>query len=210
MLLQVNNKNTRKRCEIRTNLTIKHQNDVNDVFWCFYRYLWTYFTHFSTVSFVDFEQVNACLKLVFLLTTLNTFLSNINKNVWETLQNIIEVLQCLQNCYLLAFNFTKNEFCLKYFWWNLLQISRTTLLPGTFKKLLWVKIKMFLFPGTENYLLAQKLSVFLVEFFLSPFCCIGNKCGNLVCNNLRIQSECEKMPTRKSLNMDTLYAVCFF
>ena len=165
-------------------------------FYCFFCWLWTSKCLFEFSVFINnFEHF---------------FVKYQQKCLRDSLQNIIEVLQCLQNCYLLAFNFTKNEFCLKYFWWNLLQISRTTLLPGTFKRLLWVKIKMFLFPGTENYLLAQKLSVFLVEFFLSPFCCIGNKYGNLVCDNLRIQSECEKMPTRKSLNMDTLYAVCFF
>ena len=47
-LFKVNNRNTRKRCEICSKLTIKHQNDE----------LWTHFTPFSSVSFVDFEQVN--------------------------------------------------------------------------------------------------------------------------------------------------------
>ena len=41
-LFKVNNRNTTKRCEISSNLTIK-----------------TYFTPFSSVSIVDWEQVNA-------------------------------------------------------------------------------------------------------------------------------------------------------
>ena len=47
-LLKVNNRNSRKRCEI---CSMKS-------FWCFYCWLWTYFTFFSTVSIVDFEQEN--------------------------------------------------------------------------------------------------------------------------------------------------------
>ena len=43
-MLKVNNKNTRT-----TSLTS---------FCCFYSYLWTYFTPFSSVSIVNFEQVN--------------------------------------------------------------------------------------------------------------------------------------------------------
>ena len=34
-VFKVNNKNTRKRCDVCSKLTIKHQNDVNDVFLVF-------------------------------------------------------------------------------------------------------------------------------------------------------------------------------
>ena len=32
----------------------------NKTFWCFYCKLWTYFTLISSVSIVEFEQVNVC------------------------------------------------------------------------------------------------------------------------------------------------------
>ena len=52
----MNHRKTRKRCEICSTLTIKTP-DGHDVFWCFYSLLWTYFTPFSSVSIVHFEQV---------------------------------------------------------------------------------------------------------------------------------------------------------
>ena len=49
-LLKVNKRNTRTRCEKCSKLTVK--------FWCLYCYLWTYFKPCSSVSIVNFEQVN--------------------------------------------------------------------------------------------------------------------------------------------------------
>ena len=57
-LFKVNSRNTRKRCEICSNLTKKHQNNVIDVVLVFFCYLRTYFTLLSGVCTVDFEQVN--------------------------------------------------------------------------------------------------------------------------------------------------------
>ena len=59
-LLKVNYRNTRKRCELCSELIIKtsewHQCSCS-VFWCFYCWLGTYVKPFSNVSNVDFEQV---------------------------------------------------------------------------------------------------------------------------------------------------------
>ena len=61
-LFKVNIRNTRKKCKICSKLTIKHQNNVNDIVLVilllifFLLLLLTYFTPFSTT--VDFEQVN--------------------------------------------------------------------------------------------------------------------------------------------------------
>ena len=60
-LLKLNNRKTRKRCEICTKLTIKtpkrrHWRRSSD----FVVNIWTYFTHFSSFSIVNFEQVNIC------------------------------------------------------------------------------------------------------------------------------------------------------
>ena len=49
-LFKFNKRNTRKKCEIRSNLTRKASK----------RYNWTCSTHSSGVSIVDFELVNAC------------------------------------------------------------------------------------------------------------------------------------------------------
>ena len=57
-LFKVKNKNTRKRCEICLKLTIKHQNDVIDVNLAFLLLTLNIFPTFSSVSIVDFEQVN--------------------------------------------------------------------------------------------------------------------------------------------------------
>ena len=50
-LFKVNNRNTGKRCEICSKLTIT----LLTLFFCLYCYLWTYFTPFSSTSIVDFE-----------------------------------------------------------------------------------------------------------------------------------------------------------
>ena len=54
-LLKVNNRNTRTKCEICSKLTVK----ISASFWYFYCWLWTYFTHCSSVSIVNFEHVFA-------------------------------------------------------------------------------------------------------------------------------------------------------
>ena len=54
-MYKVNNRNTRKRCEIRSRLTMKSQNDVIDV--VLVSLLLT-FNIFHFFSVVDFEQVN--------------------------------------------------------------------------------------------------------------------------------------------------------
>ena len=63
-LFKVNNKNSRKRCETCSNLTIKTQErrpTSMTSFWCFNCLIWAYFKPFCSVSFVDFEQVNVSL-----------------------------------------------------------------------------------------------------------------------------------------------------
>ena len=52
---KANNRNTRKRCEICSKLTIKTPDDVVLVFLSL---TWTYFTSFSSVPIVDFKPVN--------------------------------------------------------------------------------------------------------------------------------------------------------
>ena len=84
-MFKVNNKNTRKMCEISLKSTIKtpewcqshfytpwKRQKTKDFltfsgcigmwlasFWCLYCYFWTYFTPSSSVSIVNFEQINA-------------------------------------------------------------------------------------------------------------------------------------------------------
>ena len=57
-VFKVNNRTTRKRCEICSSLTIKTPERRQ---WCRVWvskcYLWTYFTPFSSFSILDFEQV---------------------------------------------------------------------------------------------------------------------------------------------------------
>ena len=58
-LFKVINRDTRKRCEIYSELTIKTTKTTSTTsFWGFYCYLWTYFTPFSSVYIVDFAQKN--------------------------------------------------------------------------------------------------------------------------------------------------------
>ena len=58
-MFKVNNRNTRTKCEICSKLTIKVPERHQASFWCLYCWLWTYFTPYSSVSTVNFEQVNA-------------------------------------------------------------------------------------------------------------------------------------------------------
>ena len=84
---KANNKNSRKRCELCTKLTMKNQNDVKTSFWCFLCYIWTCSTRFSSVLIVDFEQGNVSWLLptqfVNMYSTKNGF-SNFCKIYWKT------------------------------------------------------------------------------------------------------------------------------
>ena len=62
-MFKINNRNTRERCEIRSKLTItrnnKHENNVIDVVLVFLLLILNiFYTSFSSVSIVNFEQVN--------------------------------------------------------------------------------------------------------------------------------------------------------
>ena len=59
-LFKFNNKNSRKRCETCSKLTIKRSERrlMYLIPFDVLKYFWTYFTPFSTVSVVVFEQVN--------------------------------------------------------------------------------------------------------------------------------------------------------
>ena len=63
-LFKINNRNTRKRCGICLKLTIKHQNDVNDVILVFLSIILGIFHTFFSVSIVDFEQVNVSWAMI--------------------------------------------------------------------------------------------------------------------------------------------------
>ena len=60
-MLEVTNRTNRKRCEICSFKVDNKDTRITSLksFRYLYCYLWTYFTHFSTVSTVNFEQVNA-------------------------------------------------------------------------------------------------------------------------------------------------------
>ena len=58
--LKGNNRIFRKRCEICSNLTIRHQNDVNDVTLRILLLTLNIFPVFFGVYIVDFERVNVC------------------------------------------------------------------------------------------------------------------------------------------------------
>ena len=60
-MLKVNNRNTRTRCVICSKLIIKMPERHRVSFWYLYCQRWIYFTPCSSVSFVNFEQVNAGL-----------------------------------------------------------------------------------------------------------------------------------------------------
>ena len=59
-LFKINNRYTRKICEICTKLIIRHQNEVTGVYLAFLWLALNIFTHFSSVSMVDFDHVFAC------------------------------------------------------------------------------------------------------------------------------------------------------
>ena len=58
-LFKFNNRNTRKRCGICSELIIKTPEHVNDVVLVFLLLTLTYFIPFSSVSTIEFGQVNA-------------------------------------------------------------------------------------------------------------------------------------------------------
>ena len=66
-MFKVNSRNTRKRCEICLKFKVSNKNTGTTSltsFRCFYCWLWTYFTVFSSISIVDFKQVNVSGKLI--------------------------------------------------------------------------------------------------------------------------------------------------
>ena len=67
-LFKFNNKNIRKRCETCSKLTMKRSERRLTYLIPFdvLKYFWTYFTPFSTVSVVDFEQVNISCDVPFI------------------------------------------------------------------------------------------------------------------------------------------------
>ena len=48
---------SRKRCENMFKVSNKNTRGTSLTSWCFYYYLWKYFTPLSTASFIDFEQI---------------------------------------------------------------------------------------------------------------------------------------------------------
>ena len=80
-LLNVNNRNTRKRCEICSKLTKTTPEQC---------LLWTYFTSFSSISIADFQQVriflgNYCQDLPWLVDSKGQ--SNIDYTHWTHLDD---------------------------------------------------------------------------------------------------------------------------
>ena len=60
-LLKIDSRNTRKRCEICSKLTIKIPEWRQlTLFCCLYCYLWAYFAPFSIVLIADFEEITVC------------------------------------------------------------------------------------------------------------------------------------------------------
>ena len=55
-MFKFHNISNRTMCEICSELKTTERRSS---FWCLYCYLWTYFTPFSSVSIVNFEEVNA-------------------------------------------------------------------------------------------------------------------------------------------------------
>ena len=57
-LFKVINRNSRKGCE--NMLEVNNKDARATTFWCRNIQLWAYFTHFSSVCVIDFEQGNVC------------------------------------------------------------------------------------------------------------------------------------------------------
>ena len=79
---KVDNRNTKKRCELFSKLTIKIQNNVNDVRVFIVNFQF-YFTHFSSVSIVDFVEKLARKVLVHMkmIEKLNNIYHITTKNI---------------------------------------------------------------------------------------------------------------------------------
>ena len=75
-LLKVSNRSTRKRCEICSKLTIKTPEDVLDVVLVFLLLTLKIFHALSSVSFVNFGQVNVSWVLLHVFLISNTFICN--------------------------------------------------------------------------------------------------------------------------------------
>ena len=58
-LFKVITRDTRTMCETCLKLIIKKTRTISlTSFWCFYFWFWTNFTHWGSVSIINFEQVN--------------------------------------------------------------------------------------------------------------------------------------------------------
>ena len=130
-MFKVNNKNTRT-----TSLTS---------FWCFYCSLWTYFTPFSSVLIVDFEQVNViwvnslherCLRLIYIdrISSYEELLDK-NKSVSVHQKNLQELTIKIFKTYtgiasqIMNEVFSRNcplnyNLCRYHEWWNTLSLTR--------------------------------------------------------------------------------------
>ena len=84
-LYKVNNSNTRKWCEIYSELTIKTQERRSTVFIVNFK---TYFTTFSSVSIVDFKQVNVCWAPPYQFKNVEI---NYCCNYWQMHKNLCEM-----------------------------------------------------------------------------------------------------------------------
>ena len=102
-LFNVNNRNTRKRCETCSKLTIKKiKNDVSYIVLVFLLLTWTYFASFCSVSIVHFAgmTVNRLSRLIYtthcssarshlqLITVPSKFTKFVNTSVFEKFANI--------------------------------------------------------------------------------------------------------------------------
>ena len=93
LLLKVHNRDTRKRCEICSKLATKILEWT--LFKCFYCWLSTYFTPFSSVSIVQFKQVNVSHIIVTSCHILFTLLIWFVQRKWRRTIDIIFVNCCL-------------------------------------------------------------------------------------------------------------------
>ena len=101
LLFKVNNKNTRKRCDVCSKLTIRALEDLTDwrgsgVFIAmFYTYLTpfkTNWTPFSNVSIVNFERVNVCGEGSTLIQCFSVKASKWSRTSWHVLENLLFIL----------------------------------------------------------------------------------------------------------------------
>ena len=127
-MFKVNNK------DIRTTLLAS--------FWCLYCYLWTYFTPCSSVSFVDFEQINAdwecsyekchLSKKLDVIDKINFFLKTENSEIWLDLRQFSsfhEHLSCFPKNMIRRNFYERNAQVLHFIKYFLFQINNYLLSP---------------------------------------------------------------------------------